>query len=185
MSLIDCPECGHQVSRKAGACPECGSPVKAKLSSGCSKGCAVLFVAMFVILIIGVLLANLLSPERFRSKSRESEESVYRSKSPPSQESVNWVDNYYRDYPIGGGWDLRQVYVDGNKIVVKFRLPDNQAQGIMANGSRQQFKMVGSIACPSKLEAIWSMLSSRQDIEIEAMYGTTVFIDCSCRDWGG
>ena len=27
MSLIDCPECGHQVSTKAPACPHCGVPM--------------------------------------------------------------------------------------------------------------------------------------------------------------
>lgn len=29
MALIDCPECGRQVSDKASACPGCGHPIKA------------------------------------------------------------------------------------------------------------------------------------------------------------
>ena len=29
MSLIDCPECGRQVSSKAPACPNCGAPIEA------------------------------------------------------------------------------------------------------------------------------------------------------------
>ena len=30
MSLIDCPECGHEVSEKAQACPNCGVPQQAE-----------------------------------------------------------------------------------------------------------------------------------------------------------
>lgn len=29
MSLMDCPECGRQVSSKAPACPNCGAPIEA------------------------------------------------------------------------------------------------------------------------------------------------------------
>jgi uncharacterized membrane protein YvbJ len=28
MSLITCPDCGHQVSSRAAACPKCGGPVQ-------------------------------------------------------------------------------------------------------------------------------------------------------------
>ena len=34
MPLIDCPECGRQVSTAAKACPACGFPVAEKLSTG-------------------------------------------------------------------------------------------------------------------------------------------------------
>lgn len=31
MSLITCPDCGHQVSSRAAACPKCGGPVQASV----------------------------------------------------------------------------------------------------------------------------------------------------------
>jgi hypothetical protein len=34
MALINCPECGKQVSTNATACPSCGFPVAEKISSG-------------------------------------------------------------------------------------------------------------------------------------------------------
>jgi membrane protein YdbS with pleckstrin-like domain len=33
MALIDCPECGREVSREATACPQCGYPVAERLAS--------------------------------------------------------------------------------------------------------------------------------------------------------
>lgn len=35
MALVNCPECGHSVSRQAAACPSCGHPLAAqRLPSG-------------------------------------------------------------------------------------------------------------------------------------------------------
>ncbi len=28
MALVNCPECGHEVSRQASACPSCGHPLQ-------------------------------------------------------------------------------------------------------------------------------------------------------------
>jgi uncharacterized membrane protein YvbJ len=33
MALIQCPECGHDVSDKAAACPHCGHPVRGQVKS--------------------------------------------------------------------------------------------------------------------------------------------------------
>ncbi|MSU49022.1 MAG: zinc-ribbon domain-containing protein [Opitutus sp.] len=30
MSLITCPDCGHQVSSRAATCPKCGGPVRSE-----------------------------------------------------------------------------------------------------------------------------------------------------------
>jgi len=32
VALVDCPECGHQISTLAAACPHCGFPVHAEAS---------------------------------------------------------------------------------------------------------------------------------------------------------
>lgn len=68
MSLIDCPECGHEVSDSAPACPHCGTPIapappprpevraRSGVSDGFKIGCGiilaiiVLFFAMCVVL---------------------------------------------------------------------------------------------------------------------------------------
>ena len=46
MALIECKECGHEVSKKADKCPNCGAPIKKQTS-----GCAMLFA-----IIGGVML---------------------------------------------------------------------------------------------------------------------------------
>jgi len=60
MSLINCPECGKQVSSKAPACPGCGNPispapapapVKVVTQGGGGGGCGVFF---FLLLAAGV-----------------------------------------------------------------------------------------------------------------------------------
>ena len=54
MALINCKECGHEVSKKAETCPNCGAPIK-KQTSGCATLfaiiCGVALVTYFATLI--------------------------------------------------------------------------------------------------------------------------------------
>lgn len=47
MSLKTCPECGHQVSKKARTCPNCGHRKKRFLD-----GCGTLIVVVILIIIV-------------------------------------------------------------------------------------------------------------------------------------
>jgi len=69
MALINCPECGTQVSNKADKCPQCAYPLKTQTnveSEGCflqtmNFGCSLivwLTITIVIIAIIGTILAN-------------------------------------------------------------------------------------------------------------------------------
>jgi hypothetical protein len=47
MALIQCKECGEEISKKAEQCPKCGAPRKKKI--GFFKGLLILFVVLFFI----------------------------------------------------------------------------------------------------------------------------------------
>jgi hypothetical protein len=48
MSLINCKECGNQISKKADKCPNCGAPNRLKIS-----GCALFFLIGVIVFVIG------------------------------------------------------------------------------------------------------------------------------------
>jgi len=60
MALINCKECGKEVSDKADKCPHCGfNIIKEKNTQAASKGCSYFFVGITIIIFIGALMANL------------------------------------------------------------------------------------------------------------------------------
>lgn len=63
MALIQCPECGTEVSSEAAACPKCGYPLKSKPSGGINMKDPVHFIGVvllvfILLLIIGVWIAQ-------------------------------------------------------------------------------------------------------------------------------
>lgn len=57
MALINCKECGQQVSSKADVCPNCGTPLKRK-PLGCGAGCGLLILVLIVFGVIGSLIPD-------------------------------------------------------------------------------------------------------------------------------
>lgn len=56
MALIDCKECGKEVSKKAESCPHCGAPLKKQPTQ---YGCGTLILMLIVVFIlIGVFLPD-------------------------------------------------------------------------------------------------------------------------------
>ena len=71
MALMNCPECGHQVSDQAFTCPHCGRPLRTgplperlrqesralqSLTMGC--GCMVILVVLAIAVVIGFLMTH-------------------------------------------------------------------------------------------------------------------------------
>jgi uncharacterized OB-fold protein len=52
MSLTKCPECGHEVSKKARTCPSCGHRKKQFLD-GCGTVIVILILVIIVIWFVG------------------------------------------------------------------------------------------------------------------------------------
>lgn len=64
MALIECPECGEEVSEKAEACPNCGVPLSPRESSDGgenvltrNRGCGDIFIFGGLLLIVLFLFA--------------------------------------------------------------------------------------------------------------------------------
>lgn len=68
MALVDCPECGHQISTLAAACPQCGYPIQAEAallaearpSRGPSRwtdpGFWIILVGLIIVIVMSVLI---------------------------------------------------------------------------------------------------------------------------------
>lgn len=65
MALIDCPECGEEISEKAESCPHCGVPITLPQSSdgggenflNRNRGCGDIFIFGGLLLIVLFLFA--------------------------------------------------------------------------------------------------------------------------------
>ena len=57
MALINCPECGHQVSTAASACPSCGAKPPSPTVAGTSWP-AVLFLSLMALVLIGAAVTS-------------------------------------------------------------------------------------------------------------------------------
>jgi len=64
MSLIECRECGTEVSSKAAACPKCGAPVKKSSSNGLGCFLIIIFSAVIVFLIYQNENENISKPHK-------------------------------------------------------------------------------------------------------------------------
>jgi hypothetical protein len=68
VALVDCPECGHQISTLAAACPQCGYPIQAEAallaearpSRGPSRwtdpGFWIILVGLIIVIVMSVLI---------------------------------------------------------------------------------------------------------------------------------
>jgi hypothetical protein len=96
MPLIECPECGKQVSDKAPSCPNCGVPIAQqapapppatappqKRNTSClAGGCLVLLV----LFLIGVISSEMKGPSTSSSSSSSESQSTYTPPSPAPPE---------------------------------------------------------------------------------------------------
>lgn len=61
MSLINCPECGLQISNEASSCPHCGFGSKIKGKSG---GCSRSVIQIFGVIVLFAVFMNICSDEK-------------------------------------------------------------------------------------------------------------------------
>jgi len=114
MALINCKECGNQVSSKAEKCPHCGATVTRKTS-----GCAILFLAFIVLALFGEVMKSSSGIGASGSSAEGSNSSA-----PPKTafdfdpEAANDVYQYYQanevraDNDYKGKWALVTGHVD-------------------------------------------------------------------------
>ncbi|WP_208091569.1 zinc ribbon domain-containing protein [Cronobacter sakazakii] len=108
MALINCKECGEQVSTKAETCPKCGAPVSLRKKG--PSGCMMLIIIAVSALVLILFLVNLSggsassnksadsikSNEHVSSNSEESDK-VIDSVAQTSQPKKNWQEGSVKD----------------------------------------------------------------------------------------
>lgn len=57
MAIIQCPECGNQVSDKAPACPKCGNPMQPVIIERTGKKWKLAKLISWLVFIAGVIMA--------------------------------------------------------------------------------------------------------------------------------
>lgn len=101
MALINCPECGKQISENAEACPNCGNPIskqpignknvasRQSLMNKIFLGIGVAIIA-FIIYAIAVAPSHQMTPDKAKNLLREAEQDF--------KEQVEKDDYKARDY---------------------------------------------------------------------------------------
>jgi hypothetical protein len=54
--MIECPSCGHPVSREAAACPNCGHPIRKSGFRALDEGLGALFGCLGTVFCVAVLV---------------------------------------------------------------------------------------------------------------------------------
>jgi len=60
MSLIECSECGQEVSDEAQSCPHCGLPIAPTILEEIGHGAKSFFLMLLVIAIFGIILLGII-----------------------------------------------------------------------------------------------------------------------------
>jgi hypothetical protein len=66
MAMINCKECGAEISSKASACPKCGAAGKKPMMTGGNTGCGL----VLLIIIVGAIFTSVADGCRERSEAR-------------------------------------------------------------------------------------------------------------------
>lgn len=99
-----------------------------------------------------------------------------------TQQAVSWLQNYYKETPIGGGWAVDDITASQNKITISVTIPNSQAAGIMNSDIKTQQSILFSSICPNQYEGIWTILDKNHALVAEVTaQGAGVFSDVYCK----
>lgn len=162
MALINCPECGKEISDKASACPSCGCPIN-KEETSCSKSnkknilIPIILIAFLGIFAILTLLGNnLLSI--FGNKTTFSEDLKAIEKVDKSVVKIICYDYFGEEMSTGSGF----VAFDKNTIVTNFHVIEG-AYSVVIQVSEEKVVHVEYELCSSK-ENDLAILKTKVDL---------------------
>ena len=130
---------------------------------------------------IGLIVAIAAASYLFRlvETSKGSEARVSQP-APDLAPAVNWLDSYYRKYPVGGGWQFVEAAEEGRRASVSFEIPNNLAKEFESKDTGDKIRVVRN-ACPNEREAIWKLLSDRQNIEVVLLNQGRLVYNADCK----
>lgn len=96
--------------------------------------------------------------------------------------AVDWLENYYSELPLGGGWRVEQIYAEDHYLIVSIRIPDRSASGIVEYDIERQWRIL-SVSCPNEYEDIWNIIDTNHIIEVQfSSPGMGEFSHFDCRE---
>lgn len=119
MALINCPECGKQISDTASKCPDCGykmpHPEKIKIIKKCAKICGICLFALVIIIVVYKTISKVHSPFEKFSPQMTKEEVHKKFGEPDETSSDNNIDHYYDISFVGLSGELSVWYKNSDK----------------------------------------------------------------------
>jgi hypothetical protein len=94
------------------------------------------------------------------------------------------LDKYYREHPVGDGWNLRVTQKDSHVYIVA-TIPFKQATAIRNSSPYKKLKLAKAL-CPGESEEIWELINPGEYIHVqfenkgESGDEGAVFIVCDC-----
>jgi hypothetical protein len=93
---------------------------------------------------------------------------------------VDWLENHFEQFPIGGGWKVTGVRVDGEAIRLSLRVTDKHGATIRQLPLNDQARWV-SVVCPSEKEEVWKLLGPNQRLVVQATDSVGTVATCDCK----
>ena len=106
---------------------------------------------IFIVIVLLVFLSAL-SPSSNKSTSTI-------SSSVPTHKVISWLNKYYTNHPVGGGWRLIDIVDDYGSVRVDFEIPKK------INAEHYTQQKILKAMCPNQYEDLWDMPFNNQ-IEI-------------------
>gem|GEM_PF-414018 len=138
MALINCKECGEQVSTKAATCPKCGAPVAKKIKgpSGCMMVILIILGLFILLSIVGKAGKSNGVPEQTESSANKASEKIDKDpvESPVVKKEptpiINWHKETTKDSVTG---EVGDIFYNTSKNSVNFSFPYNVDGGSVLN----------------------------------------------------
>lgn len=127
-------------------------PEAQKVSRGCFIVCAIV-ASLVTLFAVGGL-------ETCSSSGNSSPE-----KQQKRQAAASWLEQHYRNFPIGGGWRVSNIGIGTTGVEYTIEIPDSSAEGISQRNYADQ-KRIFETFFPSEREPVWGILPSGDRLTI-------------------
>lgn len=152
MAIINCKECGTQISTKAESCPKCGA--KQVKTSGCAKFVLIIFGIGFVFALIGNSGRDRSTPEGQAQNTATSRSSTATPTPNPLEAGTQWQYSHQED-PMAKGVTYNAIVQSTNVVEFEFPYSDPQHASLALRNHPRHGKDVlfsierGQILCRS------------------------------------
>ncbi len=99
--------------------------------------------------------------------------------------AIYWLRYHYKEFPLGGGLTITDVFSDNDNINIYMRVTKETAEAIMLQPPHQQHR-IANIGCPSHMEPVWQIIEQKQTIYANISCpkrANFIRTDCRAKEW--